>query len=69
MLMKRSCPRPNSTLTPTSRSDGARRRSAPDIARGDFGPVGNFQTVSGEALDINLSANVAVGGELTYVEV
>lgn len=32
-------------------------------------PVGIFQTVSGEALDINLSGNVAVGGSLTYVEV
>ena len=32
-------------------------------------PVGVFQTVSGEALDINLSANVAVGGSLVYVEV
>lgn len=34
-----------------------------------FNPVGYFQTVSGEALDINLSGAVAVGGVLTYVEV
>ena len=34
-----------------------------------FCPVGIFQTVSGEALDINLSGAVAVGGCLTYVEV
>jgi len=30
-------------------------------------PVGHFQTISGEALDINLSGSVAVGGSLTYV--
>jgi hypothetical protein len=34
-----------------------------------FCPVGLFETVAGEALDINLSAAVAVGGVLTYVEV
>jgi hypothetical protein len=34
-----------------------------------FNPVGWFQTVSGEALDINLSAAVAVGGSITYVTV
>jgi hypothetical protein len=38
-------------------------------AGGAYCPVGIFQTVSGEALDINLSASVAVGGELTYVEI
>lgn len=38
-------------------------------AGGAYCPVGHFQTVSGEALDINLSGAVAVGGELTYVEV
>lgn len=31
--------------------------------------VGHFETVSGEALDINLSGAIAVGGSLTYVEV
>jgi hypothetical protein len=34
-----------------------------------FNPVGYFETVAGEALDINLSGAVAVGGVLTYVEV
>lgn len=34
-----------------------------------FNPVGWFQTIAGEALDINLSGAVAVGGSLTYVEV
>lgn len=32
-----------------------------------FSPVGWFETVSGEALDINLGGAVAVGGEITYV--
>lgn len=32
-------------------------------------PWGTFQTIAGEALDINLSASVAVGGELVYVTV
>jgi hypothetical protein len=31
--------------------------------------VGWFQTIAGEALDINLSGAVAVGGSLTYVTV
>ena len=30
-------------------------------------PCGIFATLPGEGLDINLSGNVAVGGELTYV--
>lgn len=34
-----------------------------------FCPVGLFQTVSGEALDLNLSAAVNVGGWLVYVTV
>lgn len=38
-------------------------------AGGAFNPVGHFQTVSGEALDINLSGAVAVGGYLVYVTV
>lgn len=38
------------------------------VAR-SFNPVGWFETVSGEALDINLSGAVAVGGSLVYVEV
>lgn len=32
-------------------------------------PFGYFETVAGEALDLNLSGAVAVGGVLTYVEV
>jgi hypothetical protein len=34
-----------------------------------FSPVGLFETVAGEALDINLSGAVAVGGGVVYVEV
>lgn len=36
-------------------------------AGGAYCPVGVFQTAKGEALKLNLSAAVAVGGELTYV--
>lgn len=32
-------------------------------------PIGHFETIAGEALDINLSGNVAVGGTLTYIEI
>lgn len=31
-----------------------------------FSPVGWFETVLGEALDINLSGGIPVGGHLTY---
>lgn len=34
-----------------------------------YSPVGHFQSNPGEALDINLSGSVAVGGHLTYVVV
>lgn len=34
-----------------------------------FNPVGYFETVAGEALDLNLSGAIAVGGSLVYVEV
>lgn len=34
-----------------------------------FSPVGHFETASGEALNLNLSGAVAVGGYLVYVEV
>lgn len=34
-----------------------------------FNPLGWFDTVAGEALDINLSGTVAVGGQLKYVAV
>ena len=35
----------------------------------DFHPAGHFATASGEALNAHLSAAVAIGGFLTYVEV
>lgn len=34
-----------------------------------YNPSGWFQSLSGEALDINLSAGIAIGGVLTYVAV
>jgi hypothetical protein len=34
-----------------------------------FSPVGWFESASGKSLDLNLSAAIAVGGELVYVEV
>lgn len=34
-----------------------------------YNPVGHFATIVGEALDINLSASIAVGGHVTYVTV
>lgn len=34
-----------------------------------YNPLGWFQTVSGEALDINLSGAVAVGGMITYLTI
>lgn len=34
-----------------------------------YNPAGWFETVAGEALDINLSGAVAVGGSLTYIEI
>ncbi len=34
-----------------------------------FSPVGYFETVAGELLNLNLSAGVAVGGSVVYVEV
>lgn len=38
-------------------------------ASSGFSPVGHFQTVAGEDLQLNLSGAVAVGGHLTYIEV
>lgn len=34
-----------------------------------YSPIGHFQTLIGEALDINLSGSIAVGGHLTYIAV
>ena len=36
---------------------------------GAYALTGHFETASGDALNINLSSAVAVGGHLTYVEV
>lgn len=36
---------------------------------GAYAPTGHFETSTTEALNINLSTAVAVGGHLTYVEV
>jgi hypothetical protein len=35
----------------------------------NYNPAGWFETLSGEALDINLSGAVAVGGHVTYMEI
>jgi len=34
-----------------------------------FCPLGRFQTVAGEALNVYLSAAIATSGEITYIEV
>jgi hypothetical protein len=34
-----------------------------------FNPVGHFETASNTLLNLNLSAGIAVGGQITYVEV
>jgi hypothetical protein len=34
-----------------------------------FNPLGWFETASNEALNLNLSAAIAVGGEIVYIEV
>jgi hypothetical protein len=36
---------------------------------GGYCPVGHFETIAGEALDINNSAAIAISGEITYIEV
>lgn len=33
-----------------------------------FNPVGHFESIAGEGIDINLSSASAVGGHLTYIE-
>jgi len=38
-------------------------------AVGPANPIGHFETVANEALNLNLSGAVAVGGHITYVEV
>lgn len=39
------------------------------IDKGDFSPVGHFETAAGALLNLNLSGAVAVGGYIVYVEV
>lgn len=34
-----------------------------------YSPIGHFETASGQALNLNLSGAIAVGGHITYVEV
>ena len=54
--------------TTTSTATGLHYLTQYASAGGAYCPAGIFATASGEALDINLSASVAVGGELTYVQ-
>lgn len=53
--------------TTTATATGLHYLTQYGSAGGAYCPAGIFATASGEALDINLSAAVAVGGELTYV--
>ena len=56
-----------SHITPTDLT-GLLYMAATIVVEAPFNPVGWFETVSGEALDLNLSAG-NVGGHLVYVEV
>lgn len=47
---------------------GPRSFSANGGIEAPFCPAGIFQTAIGEGLVINLSGNISVGGELTYVK-
>jgi hypothetical protein len=57
-----------SHVTPTDLT-GLHYMTQYSTAGGAYTQVGIFQTIAGEALDINLSGAVAVGGELTYITV
>lgn len=57
-----------SHVTPTDIS-GLSYLTQFSAAGGAYCPVGHFQTISGEALDINNSAAIAISGEVTYIEV
>jgi len=57
-----------SHVTPTDKT-GLLYLAANGGVSGAYAPTGHFETISGEALDINLSGAIAVGGHLTYVEV
>ena len=54
--------------TTTSIATGAHYMTQYSTAGGAYCPAGIFATAPGEALDLNLSGAVAVGGELTYVQ-
>jgi hypothetical protein len=54
--------------TTTSTATGLHYLTQYATAGGAYCPAGIFATATGEGLDINLSASVAVGGELTYVQ-
>lgn len=55
-----------SHVTPTDLT-GLLYMGASGILPGAYNPKGHFQTLSGEALDINLSGAVTVGGWMIYV--
>jgi hypothetical protein len=57
-----------SHVTPTDLT-GLLYMNATEFGTVSFNPYGWFETVSGEALDINLSSNTSVGGHLVYIEV
>lgn len=57
-----------SSVTPTDISGLLYLAANGGVASG-HSPTGHFQTIAGEALNINLSGAVAVGGHLVYVEV
>jgi len=58
-----------SHFTPTDLTGLSYYAAAGDGEVLPFNPVGWFQTNASEALDINLSGAIAVGGHLTYIEV
>jgi hypothetical protein len=57
-----------SHVTPTDISGLSYLTQFKDVG-GGYCPVGHFETISGEALDINNSAAVAISGEVTYIEI
>ena len=54
--------------TTTANATGLHYLTQFAAAGGAWCPAGIFATTAGEALDLNLSASIAVGGELTYVQ-
>jgi hypothetical protein len=57
-----------SAVTPTDKT-GLLYLAANTGASPAYSPVGHFETIAGEALSLNLSAAIAVGGHLTYIEI